>query len=84
MSRLCRLGQGSVSDVRADDPVDIQSVQVGHRSDEALQVEAIHGGRRQLCQLAGGSQHVEGMRHLLTLPYPSVVVAGRPSAVKIT
>jgi len=47
VSRLGRVRQGPVSDVRPDDSVHVQSVQVGHLSAEAFLLDAFHRHRRQ-------------------------------------
>jgi len=47
VSRLGRVRQGPVSDVRPDDSVHVQSVQVGHLSAETLFLDAFHRHRRQ-------------------------------------
>ena len=47
MPRLCRLRQGLVSDIRTNNPVDVQSVQVGHLSVETLFMDTLHCHRRQ-------------------------------------
>ena len=47
MSRLGRVQQGLVSDVRADDSFHVQSLQVGRLSTQTLLLDTFHRHRRQ-------------------------------------